>query len=530
MQAEQTPAQGDRSRSPRSRGRSAEQPVSVISSEAASGPRGADQGDVRNAVEVEQRVEGGAVKEGRGDASDNGKADLHKKEDEKADSVEVAKKGLENTLGSADAGNLASSGAEELAPRSPGSRPVRGQELMEPAWKQRLRESGGCGADICTPASSSSPARTGKVAPASGEALSSTGAETGISFGPAASVPPASGPRMPPPPSMQLPGITKVIVTVPIKLRVSSKATLGEVRRKLLGAGCRVAEGQGKFHCQGDPEAADESKPVAELSDARLVFFPEQDLEPWQLCAAQRALQQMVLGNAPSSPFAGRGTFSMETVSRQPLYKTRHCNAWMQTGFCTRGAGCVYAHGQAELRMRPQVPLAAARLLGMIGMRPTLPPPPPLAPAKKVPEVVFTVSTAEEKRRAERAKRFAPRVASFEVEKEADTPAPKEADTSAPPASEPGPEADGPEAMEVDDFVDHSAFNEEQIADYLLEMQQQVLSSLMPPGMESYGGDFEFYSPDLDGENHPAVQTSADEAAAPGGSETDGPGTVVSAS
>ncbi|CAJ1374224.1 unnamed protein product [Effrenium voratum] len=221
------------------------------------------------------------------------------------------------------------------------------------------------------------------------------------------------------------------------------------------------AEPGGSFYCRGDPEAIDESLPVSELKDTRLVFFPEADLLPWQLCAAHRSCERLVqqLGHGWAD------------AARHPFYKTRLCNNWAQQGSCVRGARCVYAHGQAELRA--QVSAAVFKHLrapGRFWPKSSAPPPgTPPPPAK--PEVVFTVDKEEERRRAERAKRFAPRAASFEA---------KDA------VAEDAPEAatDGAEEEAA------GVFDEEQIADYLLEMQQQFLSTMPMDGGADGGFDF----------------------------------------
>lgn len=140
------------------------------------------------------------------------------------------------------------------------------------------------------------------------------------------------------------------------------------------------------------------------------------------------------------------------------MYKTRLCNHWVTKGSCPRADRCVYARGSAELRPSQ----APSVVRGQHGATPSL----ALSSSgqssasAKVPEVVFTVDKEEERRRAERAKRFAPRQkASFEAEEKA-----------------PPPE---PEPVEAEGAAfDDMGLNEDQIADYLFEMQQQMLHSM----------------------------------------------------
>lgn len=326
-------------------------------------------------------------------------------------------------------------------------------------------------------------------------------------------------------------------MTVPIKFRVDSSQTVGDIRRQLAAKGVCVGDG-GSFYAKGDPKGVDDSTCVAELPDVRLLYAPNSGLLPWQLCLAHRASQQLVAARA----FSTAGPVSFESmVARNPLYKTRLCNAWLQAGgHCPRGPRCIYAHGPAELRARQGMqavgqyrPLLAPGLLPP--QRPILPPgllrppgpglPGPLVPdglpsgmlpigapsapaAIKAsvatpalpPEVVFTVDEAEAKKRAERARRFATRTkASFDADE------PNEADNSLSDTVGTGALGDansggGPPLPEDGSFAATGGFPaggacggammgggggealEEQIADYILEMEQQFLSSLMPPG------------------------------------------------
>lgn len=257
----------------------------------------------------------------------------------------------------------------------------------------------------------------------------------------------APGSTMPLVPAIPVPARTKVVVTVPVKMKVPPQASLQDVRNKLIAAGIPVESSKGSFHCRGEPEVVDDAV-VGDLKDTRLAFFPEPDLQPWQLCAAHRACERLVQQRLGQNWAA----------ARHPFFKTRLCNNWVQQGGCLRGARCVYAHGPGELQ-RAQVPP---------GFMPRPPGPSQpggvkMPPPVKVPEVVFTVDKEEERRRAERAKRFAPRAASFEA-KEA-PPAQKSEDVS-------------PEEVDIDEVDPEVGFiNEEQIAEYLMEMQQQLLNS-----------------------------------------------------
>eukprot|EP00930_Biecheleria_cincta_P099170 TRINITY_DN9080_c0_g3_i1.p1 TRINITY_DN9080_c0_g3~~TRINITY_DN9080_c0_g3_i1.p1 ORF type:complete len:416 (-),score=94.65 TRINITY_DN9080_c0_g3_i1:17-1243(-) len=304
------------------------------------------------------------------------------------------------------------------------------------------------------------------------------------------------GREMPRLPTAPLPSKTRVVVTVPVKLPASCTATIKAIRDKLVLAGFCVGPEHGSFHCRGNPEVLDESMAVGDLQDNRLIFFPERDLEPWQLCAAHRLCEQQA-----RAQFLGGGQSWAEAASRHPLYKTRLCNNWVQHGgACMRGARCVYAHGHMELRrpgqqgaVRPglQVGALPPRPPGPLGpgLRPPPPPgSPPIPRPPKVPEVVFTVTTEEEKRRAERAKRFAPRVASFEAEEQeskAAKPSSPAEDAAEVPQGEVPDDAEQEAPTDPADLLSHGAWGEEQIADYLMEMQQQFLGSM---GAESEGG------------------------------------------
>lgn len=336
---------------------------------------------------------------------------------------------------------------------------------------------------------------------------------------------------MPRLPTVPLPGSTRVVVTVPVRLPASTKATLKEIRENLASAGFNVGPEHGSFHCRGNPEVLDESMAVRDLQDSRLIFFPERDLEPWQLCAAHKLCEQQV-----RAQFLGGGQSWAEAASRHPLYKTRLCNNWVQHGgSCMRGARCVYAHGHMELRrpgqqggvVRPQLPpgaLLPPRPPGPFG--PGLPPPPgspPIPRPPKVPEVVFTVTTEEEKRRAERAKRFAPRAASFEAaEEQAETKAAKSSSSAADAAEAAAPDDAQEEApADPSDLVSHGDWGEEQIADYLMEMQQQFLGSM---DAES-GGGFGFLDDDGRDSGADAAPVQASGTPAEGTSkQVEGPG------
>jgi len=134
-------------------------------------------------------------------------------------------------------------------------------------------------------------------------------------------------------------------------------------------------------------------------------------------------------------------------------------------------------------------------------LRPGGLPIPPAVSQPSQPEVVFTVDEAEEKKRAERARRFAPKdKASFERE-EKDANANASEETMAASTAESDAIAMGKEDIDgsvelplppmppigmlpgADETV---AMSEEQIADYLLEMQQQFIQ---------FDGDQEFPLP-----------------------------------
>lgn len=398
-------------------------------------------------------------------------------------------------------------------------------------------------------------------------------------------------------PPVLIPEQTRVIVTVPIKIRASANLSLADLRKMLAARGMHSHQGQ--FHCKGDPEALEESACLHDLPDTRLLLSSEPDLKPWQLALVQRTAQQLIAARAA----AGSGPVPFEAVLAQnPFYKTKLCNLWAQTaGRCIRGVRCLYAHGPAELRARPQVNAATFGALrpflaphmghmpghmppppgglrppgmlprgmpgipGMLGVpgvpgvpglgtAPGVPGPPPglppsARPPAPEPEVRFTFNEEEEKKRAERAKRFAPRLASFELEEreaaaaesstsaaaaeeaKAEAPPVEQAEQALPPPAGMPPSAGvpppaglplppempldldfGAEGMPAG-FGEALSFGEDQIADYLLAMQQQFLSSLLPgeddnEGMEELQG-----AHDPEALQAPALSAQAEDAA-----------------
>jgi len=136
--------------------------------------------------------------------------------------------------------------------------------------------------------------------------------------------------------------------------------------------------------------------------------------------------------------------------------------------------------------VRPQAPGMAVPGMAMPGAMPAMTPAAPPGPGAEqppvAPEVIFTVDPEEERRRAERAKRFAARPASFEIDEQAAaSPAAAGGGASSPAAEAAGMAtagvgASGPMAGTAPDSL------EDQIADYILEMEQQFLSSLLPGG------------------------------------------------
>lgn len=232
----------------------------------------------------------------------------------------------------------------------------------------------------------------------------------------------SSSSSMPVPPAIppdRLPGIMRVIVTVPTRMTVLANMSVSDLRGQLLAAGCHVANGS--FIVKGSPEVVKENTLIQDLDDVRLLFCTEQGLRPRQLALVQIAVQQEVAAGGSSRPQAGAGGAG----NRHPLYKTKLCHAWVQQGQCAKGDRCVHAHGPGELRQRPAealhtgqtrdaAPKGAAgnaesgeRPDGSCGKRPV-----------EVPEVVFTVPEDEKRRREERKRRFAPAKASFEEEEE----------------------------------------------------------------------------------------------------------------
>eukprot|EP00928_Gymnodinium_smaydae_P063089 TRINITY_DN46773_c0_g1_i1.p1 TRINITY_DN46773_c0_g1~~TRINITY_DN46773_c0_g1_i1.p1 ORF type:complete len:252 (-),score=37.17 TRINITY_DN46773_c0_g1_i1:64-819(-) len=205
------------------------------------------------------------------------------------------------------------------------------------------------------------------------------------------------------------------------------------------------------------------------------------------------------------------------------LYKTKLCSYWSQNpGQCAKGPRCIYAHGPEELR--PKVPMPMPPVSSFQAGFPFLPPrpgcfgkgalqampafgkgaffnalgaffgaPQPVnAPPKE--EFVFTVDDEEKRKREERAKRFAPRPASFEKETEAK----KEPNPSPEHDITREAEKNGADAVSGADGVDGACSMEESIADFLLDMQQQYMLGAME-GMDASNGDDASVKQDADG-------------------------------
>eukprot|EP00971_Amphidinium_carterae_P009430 186186-Amphidinium_carterae.2 len=253
-----------------------------------------------------------------------------------------------------------------------------------------------------------------------------------------------------------VPGETRIVVTVPLKLKVNGSRTLADVREHLRQHEVSV---EGNFHSKGDPEVLKDSTKIGVLEDQRLLLLPEIQLLPWQLSLVQR----------PAAP-----------PSANWFYKTRLCKLWQQHGQCFRGPGCLYAHGPSELRKQAARPLGPGSGIN----RPLSERPPP------APEIVFTVDAEEERRRAERAKRFAPRLASFEREelaKQQQNGADNSAADSGPAGVDPGSdvkeEYETPEGT-MSDVPDGEmeAYDEEYINNYLETMQEYFFPSALHEG------------------------------------------------
>lgn len=309
-------------------------------------------------------------------------------------------------------------------------------------------------------------------------------------------------------PGKPMPETTCFTVTVPVVLRAKRGQTLGELRRLLAANGFdEEASPDHVFRCRGQAAALPEEMAIGELPDVRLLLAPESDLEPWQLALAAARARFGGCGGPPGGMPFGQFGPQMQ-MQMNPLYKTRICTFWSQNmGHCTKGARCVYAHGPGELRqrrpmtpvvlntfrpflppslqLRPGLPGAPGSVPWYFGGVPVAPrlqvvrpvvPPPPVKPEEKI---VFTVDDEEKRRREARAKRFAPRPASFEdKEEEAATPAPQPpsaAELAPAPvgsgADAPGSDGSGPAEEETTEGVDI----EDQISFYLLDMQQQYL-------------------------------------------------------
>lgn len=314
---------------------------------------------------------------------------------------------------------------------------------------------------------------------------------------------PLGPPAVPPLPQAPLPERTRVIVTVPVIVRMHVDQKLSDLRAQLLSGGCHVQNGS--FHVRGGPEALDESMQVSDLPDMRLIINPDCKLQPWQLCLAHRRQKHEAPAQIPGAlPFGS-------ALAQNPYYKTRMCIAWAKNSSCAKEGRCVYAHGPSELRAsvvgaflprlpsqfplgwRPGMPISPAFQPVLQGgpPRPVLPGPAvnrlstPVAIVRPaVPQRVFTVDEAEEKRRAERALRFAPRQASFMFEEKED----EQQSGDAAAADKLGTEA----ALETSFAAESEALesadapvSEDQISDYLNQMQQDFMGSLM--SMEQEG-------------------------------------------
>jgi len=303
-------------------------------------------------------------------------------------------------------------------------------------------------------------------------------------------------PREPPPvlpkvPEAAMPATTKVLVSVPIKLRVGTGQKLVEIREKLLAAGCHVKHGS--FRAKGEPDAIDEQTIVSNLPDMRLIFSPEQELLPWQLCLAHRTTQRLAAACTRNNEVK----MTLEVmIARNPFYKTKMCFSWVQSGGrCIRGARCVYAHGNEELRQpaagaldklmaNRQITAGALKNMSSRMMPGNSATPGGANSAKRganndEPEVVFTVDEDEARKRAERAKRFAPRTrASFETEETE-----KSAEDAKPGEDSALNSAGDSNAVNFTGMDGDGALAdglEDQITDYLLEMEQQFMSSILP--------------------------------------------------
>mmetsp|Transcript_15044 Transcript_15044/g.48215 ORF Transcript_15044/g.48215 Transcript_15044/m.48215 type:complete len:797 (+) Transcript_15044:317-2707(+) len=339
-------------------------------------------------------------------------------------------------------------------------------------------------------------------------------------------VPPALGMGMhrPVPPHLPgcpLPAVTKVIVSVPVKVRAHAASTLADLRKNLLLKGCKVATGV--FHCRGITDVIEDDTRIQDLPDMRLIITPEPDLKPWQRRVGHAKIQQMVAARGVFNVGSGQGgSMSFEAVAaRHPLYKTKLCNMWFSKGGrCPRGLRCVFAHGPGELRQRGQgfqvlpgmvrPPGSFPQRPGFAGMMPNLGNGPVGTMAVGQPGVVapeptleFTVDEEEEKRRAERAKRFAARPASFEAEEAEQARkavAKEDGEEGDDAANELGDETAGAETNASSSSVCSGDFVfppppgiplginlEAQIADYITEMEQQFLNGFGASGEE--GGE-----------------------------------------
>lgn len=267
--------------------------------------------------------------------------------------------------------------------------------------------------------------------------------------------------KVPELPDVPLPAMTKVVVSVPISLRVRHSSTMSELRSSLSSKGFKVD--QGSFHTKGSAARVDDQTKIEDLADIRLIFSPESQLLPWQRRVALMTMQKMAVAKRV---FGGGGWKGPGDAAKSIFYKTGLCNVFMNNqGRCLRGDNCVFAHGQSELRSRPMGILP--RPAGNIPMRITS------KDATDDKADTFAVDEQETIRRAERARRFAARPASFEAEEAEKAKLAQDAG-SPDPAMLPSPQ-DMPETA-------ISSHMEAQIADYIMEMEQQFLSSFIPQG------------------------------------------------
>eukprot|EP00746_Dinoflagellata_sp_MGD_P077002 gnl/MRDRNA2_/MRDRNA2_30944_c0_seq1.p1 gnl/MRDRNA2_/MRDRNA2_30944_c0~~gnl/MRDRNA2_/MRDRNA2_30944_c0_seq1.p1 ORF type:complete len:674 (+),score=167.89 gnl/MRDRNA2_/MRDRNA2_30944_c0_seq1:84-2105(+) len=338
---------------------------------------------------------------------------------------------------------------------------------------------------------------------------------------------------------LRLPCPDKVTFTiaVPVKLAATDDTTLADIRQMLKDKPGLKIDGSFRFSKRPGEDLV-ESLKLSDLQPHRGAFGIRLTDEIHHLVEKLATRLKTPLKSPSNTVGAGLGgmmspgmAFNQPDSASHPFFKTRMCHAWQQSnGECQRGTKCLYAHGAQELRTRPNVPMIGPMQMQMMKQMPMMmnalrsfcppaqfnqfmqtmqkfglmqqqAPPQQVAPKEeaKPPVMEFVVDKAEEKKRADRAKRFAAGAtykASFEEEEAREKEEAKEREKAKAKAKEeaakgkkqeeeqaamsaamsldlPGLPNFPPNLPDSQDGTDQQL--EDQVADYLLMMEQQFL-------------------------------------------------------